>query len=401
MRGRSSSFTSRWSVSENDDCERPPATACLLGHGVDYWQQSYDLEFPHSLYIDLERYKRLAAELNSESDGQVLFTVDHPAEMHFAVSPRGHTGGIMYVLSNKSFVIMLRARGLRWGVTGRINADALWAEGHVAARRHLTMILEGLSSSKITLSAPPSVTRVDYAYDFSCPTFSQEMNVDIVKRLVLTRPAKMQGNTELELFGAPNRLETLTIGRLPGRQLQLYDKALQIRKFNKDWHLYRWDKCSDWCPTDPIVDIWRLEGRLGSDALRKLPSRVPEYVDDALAILIPDLLRNRRLVAANGDKRLRRRPIHWMWGQALANPPRAVGWAPHEIPQTAIDDGRYERLIRQMMGEAISAATLHGGAVDATSLDAVLRDIQNGIAALPPPRFAAMERRAKAKNAWR
>lgn len=116
---------------------------------------------------------------------------------------------------------------------------------------------------------------------------------------------------KLEVVGAGKNIQTITIGKMPSRQISIYDKRREATYSQKSIWWEIWGRKKD----DLKNPVWRVEIRFGKKALKSVNV---ETLDDVLAkgaSMITDAMNDcRYLICENTDEiRADRVPTHPFW----------------------------------------------------------------------------------------
>jgi len=151
-----------------------------------------------------------------------------------------------------------------WNGFASIRASTLAAYGYHAARGQLFARLADLGFRVIGYS----VNRIDYAADFLAPGFELRLDGFTAHPRAKVRPhwsaESHSDRNQPSAVLSGRRLESVTIGKMPGRQIIVYDKrreALDKRKFF-------WFKLWGIDPHDSATNVHRIEVRAGRKELK-------------------------------------------------------------------------------------------------------------------------------------
>ncbi len=186
--------------------------------------------------------------------------------------------------------------GETWFFKRRNNTADQW--GIRVSFKGVTLALYGLDGAENIIhetlavlgvvNLPPyafSIGRVDYAVDILAPDF--ELHPDrFVMHSQLGLKVHQTGASindspsstpigEMDSHGRSGRIETVTIGKMPGRQMQIYDKRAEVLQKRKvQWpELWNAALAAQGLPqldmSDPHTSrVWRVELRAGKRALK-------------------------------------------------------------------------------------------------------------------------------------
>jgi hypothetical protein len=171
-----------------------------------------------------------------------------------------------------------------------------------------------------------SVNRIDQAFDFLAPEFDLQMENFVVPRSAKVSPYFSSGHDLNDQGdrssddGLPvgsvmrgGRFETVTIGKMPGRQVTVYDKSGAARAQQKMFWFPAWGLD----PNDPTLKVWRIEFRAGRDALNrsihKLSTRTYETVEAVLPNFLITAADEIRYVKGRNETNVTRSELHPLW----------------------------------------------------------------------------------------
>ena len=243
----------------------------LLYAGFDGLDISFQGALPRETLDLLDTAKKQAAELR---DPQLRAI--GPGKVKAHVQSHGMKGGYAFVLDTgplgEIWFFMDNSDPRNWNVSVSVRAAALATNGYHATKRHL---LERLAAMGCRI-AQESIRRVDFAMDFLMPeSFELKLDQVVAHSHAKLAPywsdkANPEGSSELTT-NKPSavlrgrKLETVTVGKMPGRQVTIYNKrkaAIEQRKLF-------WFKIWDIPQSDPTANIWRVELRAGKAELKK------------------------------------------------------------------------------------------------------------------------------------
>lgn len=204
-----------------------------------------------------------------------------------------------------------------WGVHVSIRSRALALHGLEKVRHELEATCE-----KLGFRIPPdgiSIGRVDFAVDILDPTFSLDPHAFVVHSRT-----KLKTHTDLAVNTAHShsgRVTSVTIGKMPGRQVIVYDKREEVlQKHKHEWPLI-WQEAATRLELSSLdmtqrdsSQIWRVELRLGKTALRNR-TNIRGWVSfyEELEAEMVRLSHDVSLHVPNADTNRSRWPLHRLW----------------------------------------------------------------------------------------
>lgn len=214
-----------------------------------------------------------------------------------------------------------------------------------------------------------SISRVDYALDFLAPAF-----VLVPDQLVMHSNANRSDHLEqpeVSINGRSGRITSVTIGKMPGRQVIVYDKRAEvIAKYKVGWWEI-WNAArerigsSPLNPTNPAESrIWRVELRAGKLHLKDSWSiRTWSDLDNRLGDFIASTLDAMRYTQPTFDTNRSRWPDSNLWEQVRfhtkADLFEMCSCADPDKVKFVQKEQHDQLLAGQMLGLLISRAVLH------------------------------------------
>lgn len=207
--------------------------------------------------------------------------------------------------------------------------------------------------------------RIDYALDFVTERFEPRVEQFVAHSNCKVAPhwsAKDTDDTLPSPVYRGRRIETVTIGKMPGRQITVYDKRRDSIVKQKYW----WFKVWGLDRHDKSHEVWRVEVRAGKKELKdKWNLRHLSDVKDAIGDVYAQALEDIRYLADNqSDGNVTRQSLHPLWIAAQtaleASPDTTrAGLLPGQVKeverQKAIDTA-----ITLILGNACSYAAAQG-----------------------------------------
>lgn len=202
-----------------------------------------------------------------------------------------------------------RNSGDPWRIRVSVNSLALAAHGYARVRDRLYERLAAMGAAV----QEESIGRVDLAADFRIEDFT----LDPAAFVAHSHSAKASecDPSVPSVHWQGRRISSVTIGKMPGRQLIIYDKRLEsVRKHKAHWFDF-------WGVPDWRADrrpVWRVEIRAGK---RELKDRwkIATWADleNQLADIVRATLADIRYTVPNDDQNVSRWPDHPLWVRVL------------------------------------------------------------------------------------
>jgi len=252
----------------------------------------------------------------------------------------------------------------QWNITVSVSSAQLAVNGYHGTKEVLYGRLEVFGAKIIS----ESLQRVDFAVDFIAPDF--EIPLDLVvchshcKQFGHGEAVKdiPEGGTDWNVGFGRRKLQTFTIGKMPGRQVQIYNKRAEVaRKLKTHWYEVWGFKKKD-CP-----EIWRVELRAGKSHLKSWGITTFDQLEDRMGNMFASAVQSVRLVdhAPEKGENVSRIGNHPLW--ALLTAEVEQGLKDHVIPgitRKKIVEGRRDEIQKmyraQLWGLAVSYAVAMG-----------------------------------------
>ena len=256
-----------------------------------------------------------AREEAQNCQGLVLATIG-PGNVRAHVYGHGMRGGYAYILDTGPLGCIFKIKNntdtRQWNIFASPSATALLAFGYKGIRDLLFETLESIGA-KVT---DHSINRADFAMDFQTHGFELQQNQFVAHSHTKVGSHwgiledKKDGNQPSTVMRG-RRLESVTIGKQPGRQIIVYDKRREtIEKQKYFWFdTWRVDR------NDPSLEVWRVEVRAGKKELKdKYQIRRFSDFEDGIGDVIVNALQVVRYIAGmQQDSNITRQQLHPLW----------------------------------------------------------------------------------------
>jgi|GEM_PF-1811133 hypothetical protein len=351
----------------------------LLRSGVD----ALEVAFQGALSVSaLSMLDEARAEGKKKEQDQVCdFGVFDCLVRHFGSSA---TKGYSYVFSTglmgETWMIKANEDPEQWNIRVDVKAAQLATDGYAKVKENLWGRLEAMGAMVLS----ESIGRIDICVDLICPNFQLKPHLFVHHSRVKTeRNFEPIEEMNLSLMGS-RRLTGFTLGKMPGRQIQIYDKRLEVKTKPSSQHWYKiWKVEPENCP-----HIWRVELRFGKTFLNgwsvdknnsnaePLPVKVDKktgkkmvvltkqeklsgktivktfrHLEGALPIMIKDFLQSIRYVKTRQINNISRGENHDLWvivGKALSGDLNGIGKAVEGVEAVR---GRIVEGYREQLGQ--------------------------------------------------
>ena len=285
----------------------------ILYSGFDAIDFSVKGALPAKILNQLE-----VAKAEAEKRQGVVLLKAGPGDVTIHVHESGLRGGFTFRISTGPTGEIVGIKSStdpeQWNFTVSIRAASLATKGWRTARQDAWDLLKGLG---VTVT-DHSVRRVDYAIDVRIPVWDLRLESFVAHPRSTVRPhwGKKQAGAADEF--APQtvtkgrRLSTVTVGKMPGRQIIVYDKkAAAIEKRELFWFdLWKLPRKL------PDLEIARIELRAGKSELKdKWQIRTFEDMENAIGDVFEKLTSDIRYLSPNqSDSNISRQRADPLWG---------------------------------------------------------------------------------------
>ena len=229
----------------------------------------------------------------------------------------GMSGGYTYVLTDSPTGAIYSIKDSTdikdWNIAISVRALGLLTRGYDATREWIFETLDAMGCTIVD----HSIRRLDFAVDILSPGFSLDPNAFVAPARAKIRQVWENGHPLDDFGDKPSAVlrgrnfESVTIGKMPGRQLIAYDKRRAAIDLQTPWWFDVWGIDKD----VPEANIHRIEVRAGRDALAKrLIKRRFSMVEADIGRFITATLEAIRYVTdKEAHKNVTRSTLHPIW----------------------------------------------------------------------------------------
>ncbi|GGE43625.1 hypothetical protein [Actibacterium pelagium] len=289
------------------------------------------------------------------------------SDVSFLVKPHGKRGGYKYVLvdgpTGAIYSVKANTDLDEWNLFISIRASRLLTYGYEKTKVWIFEKLEKIGFRTLEFS----VNRIDFAIDVKTNGFELEHS-----KLITPARAKVSSylSNESDLDESGNqirsvvragRFESITVGKMPNRQVIIYDKRRAAIDQRQPWWFDAWKVDRE----DPSVQIWRVEIRAGRDALaKKLLRRSFEACEAELPDFLKTALSEVRYTSRRDTSNVSRSLEHPLWSEVRKHAKNVLKKkeAPVLLERVLriMRDQRRDIAIPQSFGNLINAMVLDG-----------------------------------------
>lgn len=338
----------------------------LLYRGFDGLDLSFKGHISPELCTELEAAKEHAQQSHSPA---VVFC----GGLKMEVSESGARGGYAFIASTGRFgaTWFFKKPNARdpWGVRVSCASFNLALNGLGGARAELYATLEQLGVA--VAGESESLGRIDYAMDFLAPDF-----VLVPEHFVMHSNASWADHSEqlpdVSVHGRSGRVTSVTVGKMPGRQVIVYDKRAEVIARQKVGWWEIWDAARARSGQPPLIRddgaesrVWRVELRAGKQHLKERWNiRTWAELDRRFGDLVAASLDAIRHAQPTGDSNRSRWPESELWQNvregAEADLFEMRSWADPDLVKRVEKEAYEDMLTTHMKGLLIARAALNG-----------------------------------------
>ncbi|QYI99717.1 hypothetical protein KUV46_10195 [Thalassovita mediterranea] len=342
----------------------------FLRSGFDTLELAYQGKVPPTFLDELADAKKRAAETRQAEP--ITFN-----GLTMIVEGSGGQGGYAYRVNTGPFGAIWKFRDRsshnQWDIHVKIRAYALATKGLQAAKSECDEFLKRVGAIFDPMNA--RVGRADFAFDFLAPNLELNSN-EFVSHARTTKADQI----DREIHG--DRISYLRIGKLPGKQVCIYDKSKAI----SDKHDIIWEEIFKATFSElgiSTIDrkspkgIWRIELRAGKNQIEKLikPRRWDQFLSKNTELFrdIATTISWRRAVS---DSNRSRWPLRKIWLRLFEELDRAPKVANSDLSEQVLSRLRMDCLAglqAQFRGVMATIAALNN--VEANNLSIFLNEL--------------------------
>jgi len=281
----------------------------LLHRALDtlYWAIPANVSL--ELAAELEEVRNMAAEARQPA-------IVACGDRVFLIPPTGGTGGYRYRLEAAegrwTIKVKLPNRADPWGIFVEVGSRTL-------ATLPLDSVIDGVRAdlAAIGVETPPdywSGNRIDYALDFLMPGFVLSPDAFVMHSRFLRKD-----HYDMLVGGNSGRVTSVTIGKMPGRQIIVYHKGHEVLCANKPWWFVLWNDTLQRSglplleAAAPAPDVWRVEFRAGRGALARFGIKPWPLLLSRAGDLFAGLSDDIRMASLGEDRNRARNTDHPIW----------------------------------------------------------------------------------------
>lgn len=283
----------------------------LIYQNFDGLEASFQCAVPPRILAELERAKKEA-----QATKNPVYAEIGPNKLPVMVHETGAKGGYTYQLSTgpdgEIWLIGDRENREHWNVRVRVRSLCLALYGFKAVKERIlrTLINDLRAKGPDDNEKIPQerISRVDYCLDFLIEGDFKPYYSNFVCG---GRTKKSQfGSIPYNQIASGQFIDTITVGKMPNRQVTIYNKTKEITAKHKKYWLKLWG-----LETLEIEgQIWRVEIRAGKKELNKWNLRTFDDFEEKIGDVITHTLKDFKYTVPNdNDKNQSRWPLSEIW----------------------------------------------------------------------------------------
>lgn len=333
--------------------------------GFDGLDVSFRAQIPPRLSDELEAAKGFAQSTHQE----VCLNF---AGRKMLVSESGARGGYAYRVSTgkRGATWFFKRPNVRdpWGIRVSCGSFMLAELGLGQTRAELYSFMDQLGIN--VPGGAESISRVDYAVDVLAPNFA--LNPDQFVMHSNTGRADYIAPDEMSVHGKSGRVTSVTIGKMPGRQVIVYDKRAEVIAHHKWAWFDIWNANCERIGMPPLDSsnpecsrVWRIELRAGKAQLKdRWNIRTWADLDNRLGDMIAETATAVRHTMFSHDTNRARWAESELWKQVRLQLDEDLvemrNFAPPDTIKRVQQDAHLKLLFDQALGLLISRAAIAG-----------------------------------------
>lgn len=287
--------------------------------------------------------------------------------LNFLIMPYGQRGGFKFVITDGPtgaiYAIKANSNLDDWNLFISVRSNRLLTHGYEKTK---AWIFQQLFKMEFRI-VDYSINRIDFAIDIQTNNFELDFNKLITPSRAKVSSYWTEENTIGELKNHKTsivrggRFESITVGKMPNRQVIVYDKRRAAIDQKHPWWFDAWGVDRE----DPAIQVWRIEIRAGRDALAKrVLKRTFESCEAELPNFLREALEEVRYVEQKNSTNVTRSKIHPFWKVAQEHASKILDRKEAPIlPDHVLKlmrEQRRDMAIAQCFGNLLNAAILDG-----------------------------------------
>lgn len=330
--------------------------------GFDSLYVAFKGALPIETIARLKEVRDQAAERQED-----VLTEIGPGKVPGHLASHGLKGGYAFIFDTgpvgEQWLFKANSDPRQWNIFARPHAATLAALGYQGTKDQLFARLDQMGCR----STEHSINRVDFAMDFLSDFFELHPEQFVAPPRTKITPhfgeqQDLSSDHPSSVFSG-RRVESVTVGRMPGRQIIVYDKRAQIASRPK---LFYWFEIWKIACHDRSKGVWRVEIRAGKNELKETWNlRTFADLETSIGDVFQHALNQVRYVAdGQTDSNVTRQELHPLWISAREALSHSLfdyrsGLTPGQVKETE-REAALEYYRRNILGNAAGFAVAQG-----------------------------------------
>jgi len=259
------------------------------------------------------------------------------------VKDKGASGGYEFVIDTGADGEMWAFKNsddpTEWNFRAVVSSARCAMDGWEGVRDRLRGQLDAWGVKRPKEQREAALARIDYAVDFISDGFS----IDPARMVCHSRATVAEHeSTSLDVHWKNREVSSVTVGKMPGRQVIVYDKTREIAATGKR---EQWLAVWGFCPMKG-ARVWRVEVRAGKDHLTRSGIRTFEDAEASLGTLFREAMEKIRLVVSADVGNITRALTVPEWRLCTAAVAVCIAGAHSAVDASRVVEGRRDDLGR-------------------------------------------------------
>lgn len=330
----------------------------LIYQNFDGLDVTFQGVLPEALLQQLEE-----ARTEAQNNKQECYLELGPNKVRGTVAETGSPGGYRYRfdtgMDGETWFFAHSKKLDSWGIRVSVHSLSLAMYGYTGVKQRLLDRLAAFGANGFTDPILERVSRVDYCFDFlSTNPFSPDPSLIVAHQHCKKHCHSLKDPIETYTNTKGDKVQTVRIGQMPGRQITIYNKTAEIREHQKPYWNDIWKRASL-----PAGEVWRLEVRAGKKELDEWGLKRFADFEAMIGDVIHTTLLAMRYIVPSQDKNRSRWATAPFWQHALEACDNAL--APYRCHadrekilndhRLAVMNGYKQRIFGNMIGYAAAS----------------------------------------------
>ncbi|MBF0268682.1 MAG: hypothetical protein HQL44_08820 [Alphaproteobacteria bacterium] len=344
-------------------------------HNFDALDVAFQGALPQSVLTVLEKAKAEAQEQQ-----QSAYCILGPGRVHGHVKKTGLSGGYAFIFNRgpmeEIWFIMNNTKSDRWNLRATVRSASLALRGYQGAKEELLTTLDRLGVIGPHGGTPVErISRIDYCVDFATEDGFIPDAENIVAHSNSTAAVHYAQEIDLAENRRGRRLETIRVGKMPNRQVTIYDKTREIHRAEHHLMWFLWGLSRE----EFTGDVWRVEARAGKDELNKWNLRsFADLESKAGDVFVGVMEAIRYMNPKSADNNTARWDVAPFWRQAQDVMREALAPYTSNVLRSQVKEVFRQALVKQLRQQIVGLATSYAVArgLDISEIPGIVAQIE-------------------------